>query len=225
MLVPWGHCYDDNYLPSELHKCVIENEYLESKKFSQLMHTWSGTDGPVPALLRARYFTFYNIVHNMNAPYKGRLASIKWRTRGADRWSDMNPDALPPVYENSSNGNENSTRYDPRTIAAADFAMQELQSLSERALDQTTKMLQDSSKYMSDLENTFRESYPTSSNFYNQTQTNMDSIENQMNIPFEDWKNFDVNWPQNHLEEIKETKKKDAEKILMIQMMKVLRQI
>ena len=84
--------------------------------------------------------------------------------------------------ENSSNGNEKSTRYDPRTIAAADFSMQELQSLAERSLDQITKMLQDRSKYMSDLENTFRESYPTSSNFYNQTQTNMDSIENKMNI-------------------------------------------
>ena len=91
----------------------------------------------------------------MNAPYKGWLASIKWRTRGADRWSDMNPDALPPVYENISNGNENSTRYDPKTIAAADVAMKELQSLPEKALDKSTQTLQNRSKYMSDLENTF----------------------------------------------------------------------
>ena len=97
----------------------------------------------------------------MNAPYKGRLASIKWRTCGADRWSDMNPDALPPVYENVSNGNENSTRYDPKTIAAADIAIKELQSFSERDIDKSTKMLQYQSKYMSDLENTFRESYST----------------------------------------------------------------
>lgn len=79
----------------------------------------------------------------MNAPYKGRLASIKWRTRGADRWSDMNPDALPPVYENISNGNENSTRYDPKTIAAADIAMKELQSLHERDPNESSKWLQD----------------------------------------------------------------------------------
>ena len=119
------------------------------------MHTWSGTDGPVPALLHACYFTFYNIDHNMNAPYKGRLDSIKWITHGADRWSDMNPDILPPVYKNISNDNENSTRYDPRTIAAADIAMQELQSLAKQTLDSSTKMLQKSTKYMPCLDNTF----------------------------------------------------------------------
>ena len=64
---------------------------------------------------------------------------------------------------------------------------------------------------MSDLENTFRESYSTSSNFETQTQTNMDSNKNHVKIPFEYWKKIYVNWSQKHLEEIKEPKKNDSE--------------
>ena len=86
--------------------------FLQARKFCDLMQTWSGKKGPVPALVRARYYTFYNIVHNMNSPYKGRLASIKWRVHGADKWCDMEHKDLPPIYESTNERSNNLSRYE-----------------------------------------------------------------------------------------------------------------
>ena len=103
------------------------------------MHIWSGANGPVPALLRARYYTFHNIVYNMNSPYKARITSSKWRSRGADKWRDIETDRLPPQYTDNST-NENSTRFNPEALQAADVAMNELRLISEKSLNNTTKL-------------------------------------------------------------------------------------
>ena len=77
LLIPCGYCYEEYDLPSELDKYGSADIYQETKKITELIHICSGANGPVPALLRARYYTFHNIVHNMNSPYKVRLTSSK----------------------------------------------------------------------------------------------------------------------------------------------------
>ena len=104
------------------------------------MHRWSGKQNSVPALLRSRYYTFYNIVYNIDAPYKGRLASIKWRVCGADKWCDMNQQDLPPQYVNSEETYDNSARYDPETIRAADAAIEQLEQLYSETSNRKKKM-------------------------------------------------------------------------------------
>ena len=93
------------------------------------MHIWSGKYGYVPALLRSRYYTFYNIVHHMKAPYKGRLASIKWRNRGADKWCDMNLQENPPQYENTEKRNNNLEKYDEDAIKTTGVVIEQLTHL------------------------------------------------------------------------------------------------
>ena len=124
------------------------------------MHIWSGKNGPVLALVRSRYYNFYSIVYNMNAPYKGRLASIKWCVRGADRWCDMNQQDLPPKYTSSEENYDNSTRYDPETIHAADAAIEQLEQLySETSRRKKNEYLGKRDKYMSQLGKVFTNTY------------------------------------------------------------------
>ena len=65
----------------------------------------------------------------MNAPYKMRLASIKWRVCGADKWCDMNHQDLPLQYVNSEETYDNSARFDLETIQASDAAIEQLEQL------------------------------------------------------------------------------------------------
>ena len=89
LLISWRYRYDDAQIPSELKKYVPAIEYILRNKLSELMYLWSGADGYVSALLRDRFFTSYNILNNIDAPYKWHVASIKWQNRDADKWSDI----------------------------------------------------------------------------------------------------------------------------------------
>lgn len=48
----------------------------KQKKITELIHNWSGTNGPVPDLIRDRYYTFHKIVHNMIHPIDHVLIQV-----------------------------------------------------------------------------------------------------------------------------------------------------
>ena len=194
LLIPWGNKFEEYALPSKLENFGPAEEFLSVKKFCDLMHRWSGKQGSVPALLRSRYYTFYNIVYNMNAPYKGRLASIKWRVRGADKWCDMNQKDLPPQYVNSEQTYDNSARYNPEAIQAADAAIEQLEQLySETSNRKKNEYLEKRDKYMSHLGNVFANTYDKEVFLDKEERKNTD-FGGCNKVPHGDWRDFDKNW-------------------------------
>ena len=181
------------------------------------MQIWSGKHGKVPALVRARYYTFYNIVHNMNSPHKGRMASIKWRVRGADKWCDMKQQDLPPIYENNKERNTNLERYDPETIRAADAAIEQLQQYGEASENNASDYLHHRQNYMNELQNTFKDTYSTPAGMPIgsdiETTAGTELICPIHKIPFETWETFDNGWALNKLDQMKNIKNnKDSDK-------------
>ena len=138
----------------------------------------------------------------------------------------MNPEEMPPVYKDCSNNRDDSTRYDPRAKSAADFAINELQVLADKSLNETTQMLKNRQTYMTQLEEIFKKSYPISSNSQNQTDsdnekyiTNMRNNDEAVKVPLEKWIEFNMDWCQRKFDEIKEPKKKSTEKTLRMLML------
>lgn len=216
LLIPWGYEYDQTKLPKRLNEYGPANEYLKATEFSGLMYKWSGAGGAVPALLRARYYTFYNIVHNMNAPYKGRIASCKWRVRGADKWSHMDPSELPPMYVNENN--ENSARFDPATVVAVDEAIEQLQRDTNNSTDRRRNMLINREKYIHDLETSFEKVYLTENSTLRK-EKRLDNNEHSENhnsahpskVPFCDWNKFGAAFAEKKLQEISEGKHTESD--------------
>ena len=91
------------------------------------MERWSlppSDPNAASAIERARYYTFYNIVHNLNAPWKSRLKSTKWRFSSADEWSKMDPTKVPALGQRDARPGDR--RFDPAVLAAADLAIEQL---------------------------------------------------------------------------------------------------
>ena len=200
LLIPWGLDYRKEELPSDLQKYGPANEYLNPSKFSRIMDAWSGASGIVPGLLRARYYTFHNIVHNMNAPYRSRLTSIKWRSRAADKWCDLASDKVPRPYKDELN-NCDSAGYDPDALEASDVAMNELRMLTEKSHDRTSDMLKHHKKYLGDLGKNFKEAFSEFSQHHDLSKEDKDRYKPQK-IAFEDWSKFDLKWAENRYKEI-----------------------
>jgi hypothetical protein len=87
-------------------------------RFTRLMRRWKRSRS---AALRARHRLFHNIVHNMSAPYEGRVASMKYRGEYADVWRDLDPKDA--GYGGSSSGRP---AVDPLVVQATDEALQQL---------------------------------------------------------------------------------------------------
>ena len=210
LFIPWGYKFEDADLPADLKEFGPAESFLKVDKFCNIMQIWSGKHGKVPALVRARYYTFYNIVHNMNSPHKGRMASIKWRVRGADKWCDMKQQDLPPIYENNKERNTNLERYDPETIRAADAAIEQLQQYGEASENNASDYLHHRQNYMNELQNTFKDAYSTPAGMSIEsdieTTANTELICPIHKIPFETWETFDNGWALNKLDQMKNIK-------------------
>jgi hypothetical protein len=87
--------------------------YLQPNEFSALMKRWSKGS----AVQRCRYYTFHNMVKNMNVSSKTRRISNKWAYRAVDKWADMAAEDVPTRVTTRNTGE----KYDPATEAALDL--------------------------------------------------------------------------------------------------------
>ena len=195
LLIPWGVNYPGDWDA----RC-----FLEPSDFTELMTQWSSPDAS--AINRARYYTFYNIVHNLNAPYLSRLISAKWRFRAVDKWIDLPPSEVPGAYVGGA-GSEGRGRFDSAAVAAADAAMAQLQQDADTA-EGVTSPLQIRQQYIDAMESSFRSIYPAPEQADRAPPLVAGSFQGPVHhgVPFLEWANFGEDWAMDRASELKQPK-------------------
>ena len=137
LLVPWFPVTsqeDRDFAAVEFRHAYQKHSaefYRGRSRFCLLMSQWAGgiegvDDRFEPSgLERARYYTFVNMVNNLNVKYEQRLVAEKVRFRSADRWDDMDPEDVPQKPNVGGSARGADSEFSEEAVAVALDAVNE----------------------------------------------------------------------------------------------------
>ena len=124
--VPWWLGGQDD---ERVMGLMSAENYFEPAAFCTLMRAWS--DASACWVHRARYWEYYNVVRNTVSTAEQRRAAMMWRTRAADKWSEMEAGAAPAFQADTR---PDAPQHDAQMEAALDAVVEELQRAAEASV-------------------------------------------------------------------------------------------
>ena len=124
--VPWWLGGEDG---DTVMGVLSAENYFKPAAFCTLMRAWS--DPSACWVHRARYWEYHNVVRNTVSTAKQRRAAMMWRTRAADKWSEMEPGAAPAFQADTR---PDAPQHDAEMEAALDAVVEELQRAAEASV-------------------------------------------------------------------------------------------